>query len=87
MPASMHGTSITALSHRCTVVSCCLWAHARIDACRPRSLRCGTGSVRADVLLAMQCGQRSDFFIIYSNGVQLDFVAFGVTLVRAAARL
>ena len=46
----------------------------------------GTGRVRADVALATQCGQRSDFFIIYSNGVQLDFVAFGITLVRSAAR-
>ena len=30
----------------------------------------------------MQCGQPSTFFIITANGVQLDFVAFGITLVR-----
>ena len=87
VPETMHGRSITALSHRCMFVSCCQWDHACIDACRPMMLRGGTGSVWADVVLAMQCGQRSDFFIIYSNGVQLDFVAFGVTLVRSAARL
>ena len=29
----------------------------------------------------VQCGQPSTFFIITANGVQLDFVAFGITLV------
>ena len=30
-----------------------------------------------------QCGKKSSFFIINSHGTELDFVAFGVTMVRA----